>query len=514
MPELTTRQRDILQILLESEIPLGAADLAKKTNLTARQVSYSLDGMNHWLSRRQVHLKVTPGVGVVLNCSPKQQKAILSALAAEPKMQLVLKSGERRQLLSLILLTADEPLILQHLKQLLQVSRSTVIKDTDALADWLSQFDLALQRKPNFGVWVAGKEQDRRQAVAALLWGETPFGESLFTITHSVGLEFLLAEELSLLPIVAQVDQVIRTLEIRRIFSLVAYAEAQLGGRFTDDSVLYLSLSLAIQSARLHKHGPFVEIDESVEWLRSTQIWPVAQHLAEKLGWRSTKNWPDSEIVWISQQLLAAPRNERWPGDLEFDSSFNHLLDALLNQIAFAYSQPGLGEDPTLRDGIVNHIIPACLRQRFQLWMPSPPAATTLSDKYAFEHSLAHDLGLLIQQYAGVNLPESEINNLALLLRAAYIREQPNRIREVYVVCPSGMATAQLLVARLKAHFPRIGDLEVVSLRELLEGKSDSAELIITTVPLPANILDQHSVIQVHPLLLPEDIDTITKFLS
>ena len=65
------------------------------------------------------------------------------------------------------------------------------------------------------------------------------------------------------------------------------------------------------------------------------------------------------------------------------------------------------------------------------------------------------------------DLPADEVNNLALLLRAAWIRERPHRESKVLVVCPSGMATAQLLVARLKARFPRLETLNVVSMREI-----------------------------------------------
>ena len=45
------------------------------------------------------------------------------------------------------------------------------------------------------------------------------------------------------------------------------------------------------------------------------------------------------------------------------------------------------------------------------------------------------------------------------------------------------MATAQLLVARLKARFPRMGKFRVVSLRELDQEILILLELIITTVP-------------------------------
>jgi mannitol operon transcriptional antiterminator len=121
-------------------------------------------------------------------------------------------------------------------------------------------------------------------------------------------------------------------------------------------------------------------------------------------------------------------------------------------------------------------------------------------------------LASIVQQHTQVTLAANEINNIALLLRAAFIRERPNRSQEVIVVCPSGMATAQLLTARLRARFPRLGNLRVVSVRELND-KIGNAELIITTVPLPTSVKSNIKIIQVHPLLLPEDIETITRWL-
>jgi hypothetical protein len=40
------------------------------------------------------------------------------------------------------------------------------------------------------------------------------------------------------------------------------------------------------------------------------------------------------------------------------------------------------------------------------------------------------------------------------------------------------------------------------------------ADLILTTVPLPRQYAHSPKVIQVHPLLMPEDIDAITQYLS
>jgi len=76
------------------------------------------------------------------------------------------------------------------------------------------------------------------------------------------------------------------------------------------------------------------------------------------------------------------------------------------------------------------------------------------------------------------------------------------------------MASAQLLVARLRARFPRLGDPEVLSVRELTRRRLDTADLVITTIPLPPELHDSQKVIQVHHLLFPEDVEAITAWLA
>jgi mannitol operon transcriptional antiterminator len=52
MTALTTRQRDILRLLLDAQAPLAAGELAQKMHLTPRQVSYGLRGLKQWLAQQ------------------------------------------------------------------------------------------------------------------------------------------------------------------------------------------------------------------------------------------------------------------------------------------------------------------------------------------------------------------------------------------------------------------------------------------------------------------------------
>lgn len=514
MVVLTTRQRDLIRLLIDLNEPRGAAEIAQQMQLTPRQVSYDLKGLDRWLNQRDVSLKVLQGVGVELQCSPDQRLRLRQELRGRSSFQLVLSAEQRQWLTAIMLVTATEPVILQQLQQLSQVSRTTVIKDLEVVNAWLDEVGLVLGRRRNFGFQVEGTESKKRQGISRLLWENSVLGETLVDLTHTEGLTFLLAGDKGLLPIVNDVHVMIKSWDLRKVESWVAYAESQIGGRFTDNAVLYLALSFAIQAERAQK-GQFVEIDDhSLEWLKALPVWSVASQIGERLSWYWSAEWPDNEIAQVAMYLLAAPRNERWPADLEINGTFVDLIDEIMQHIATAYELPRLCHDKTLHDGIVNQIIPGWLGQRFDIWMPPLPPSGALPKSYQFEHDTAREISDLIQARTGEALPANEVSGLALVLRAAFVRERPQSTKEVIVICPSGMATAQLLVARLKVHFPRLGDFRVVSMRELSKRQMAGAQLVITTISLADATDFGVEVIQVHPLLLPEDIERITHWLA
>lgn len=71
-----------------------------------------LKGVKQWLTQRDVALNATPGVGVATNCTPEQSNQLFTELATESGIHLVLSGEQRQQLLSLLLLDAQEPLII------------------------------------------------------------------------------------------------------------------------------------------------------------------------------------------------------------------------------------------------------------------------------------------------------------------------------------------------------------------------------------------------------------------
>jgi len=515
MLTFTTRQREILKIILDVKRPIGSIELATLLHITPRQVNYSMKGVKVWLKQHGQELNVLPGVGFSVNLTPEQMRTLVSKINLHSNVQIVLSVSQRQQLLALFLLTRTEPVILAQLEQISQVSRMTILKDLDEIENWLRGQKISLIRKPHFGIQVMGAEHDCQQGLAELLWGETSFSTDPVTeITHSEGLKFNLQRDARLLPLVGVINKYLSGLQLRRTIGLVAKAEEQLGGRFTDDAVLHLALVFAIMSNRIES-GHHLQVEEDLmESLQSAKMWPVASYVARRLGRESNSTWNTADIAGVAMEMMAAPRNDAFPGDLEDEGDFSALRERLMDHIGQSFGISKIKHDHTLQNGLLNNIVPACFRQRFNLWFPIALNNAGLPEKYAKEHTIAQELSTLVNEFAGVKLPQSEINNLVVLLRAAFIRNRSYRFDRVIVICPSGMATAQLLVARLHARFPNLSNLEVISLRDLTPTLISSADLILTTVPLPRQYANNPKVIQVHPLLMPENIETITQFLS
>jgi mannitol operon transcriptional antiterminator len=515
MIALTTRQRDILKVILDVNRPIGSVEMAGMLHLTPRQVNYSIQGVKVWLRQHNQDLAILPGVGFAVSIPSTQARALIDEINLHFGVQIVLSVSQRQQLLALFLLTTFEPFILSQLEQMTQVSRMTLLKDLDEIEGWLNGRKINLIRKPHFGIQISGVERDCQQALAEVLWSETPFSADPVTaITHADGLIFNLQGDTALLPLVKYVSDLFAKFNIRRTIGLVAKSEEQLGGRFTDDAVLHLALIFTILASRVQE-GHHLDVEETLlNWLQSAKIWPVASYVARHLGRDTNSTWKPADVGGVAMEMLAAPRNEILPGELERNSEFATLIERLMEFISDAFKIPKMKHDRTLQNGLLNNIVPACFRQRFNLWFPVALNNASLPEQYELENGIAQEVGRMVFEHTGSMLPQSEINNLVVLLRAAFIRNRTYRFERIIVVCPSGMATAQLLVARLNARFPYLNKLEVTSLRDLTPALVASADLILTTVPLPKQYTNSTKIIQVHPLLMPEDIEAITQFLS
>lgn len=510
----TTRERNILEILLDVNEPICTKEIADRVHLSKRQVNYSIKGINTWLKTTNLRVQSKPGIGVVLDCDQDQKNQFKKQLGEASHLQIVLTPEQRQQLICFYLLFETESVILTQLALFTKVSRSTIISDLGVIEVWLDKNGIYLERKQNYGVFIAGSENLRQQAIIKILWGNHPFGKPLFFISFQNGFVFTLHQDAQLLPLVEKIDSISNLIDMKTIINKVVIVEDILGGRFTDEAVLFLALVLSILVLRVDCGKHIVVSDEQIKDFQKLSVWEAATRFAHCINGPLHNSWNDSDIAYLVMNMLSLPRADNWMSGLDPKNWFKNKLFNLLNEISSSYEKKSLLDDLTLREGLINHLIPVVNQQKFGLWFPKSQAGLSQGKMTLQEIALSKRILETIDQYTGILLPPDEVNAIAALLRAADIRLRPNNLNRVVVICPSGMATAQLLTARLSTRFPNLGDLKVMSYRELDQENIKQVDLIITLMPLPEGVVNDAPVIQVSPQLLSEDIDAITEFLS
>jgi transcriptional antiterminator len=109
MLTFTTRQREILKIILDVQRPIGSVELAKLLHITPRQVNYSIKGVKIWLNHHGQDLNVLPGVGFSVNLTADQSQTLVQKINVHSDVQIILSVSQRQQLLALFLLTGRNP---------------------------------------------------------------------------------------------------------------------------------------------------------------------------------------------------------------------------------------------------------------------------------------------------------------------------------------------------------------------------------------------------------------------
>ena len=212
--------------------------------------------------------------------------------------------------------------------------------------------------------------------------------------------------------------------------------------------------------------------------------------------------WDHGDIAYVVMYVFCSPLLENWVSDLEMVNGYKDLFEELLVTINSLYRINGLTEDPTLREGIINYLIPVFNQHSYGLWFPRAGVDMASIEQCTDEFTLVDQLAEIIHKRISISLKDEDKCMLVAFLRAAYIRLRSYKFNNVLLVCPSGMATAQLLTARLKTRFPHLGKLTVVSFRELDTEKIATADLIVTLMPLAEELVKDTPVIQVSPQLL------------
>lgn len=495
---LDSRVIRILRWLLDQNRPRSTSDLAADLRLSQRVVRYRLGAAEAYLRSMGAELSRRRGSGLWLEADDETRSLIRSDLAETGSAPRVYAPEERVHVVLAHLLTAaPESTSVDDLERILEVSKASARRDLQRAEPWLTTRGLSVVRRPGVGISVVGTESAIRQALVQLMLEAVPEAVLRELCTTGFGESALARVRLP-----AGIRDHIRMLPLQTCWKLVSaspisWTVAQ------GNSELVFSLYLAVTASRLAAGD---EISLETGQHRSLVDHPVAATAAGIAVEFSTLvgiSLPDQEVAGITEYLLGLATLSSAPPESEGERE--ELLDELL-RVAAEQLHPTLEADPELRRGLSLHLERLAVRLRYGLPVHNPLLKEVVT-RYPEIHHVSERLGKLIEVALKSPIAEDEIGYITMYLSGALERSRLAPRRKALVVCPSGMATAWVLVSRIQSEFPQLELVSVVAARDYEGSLTADIDLVISTVGLAHR---EVPVVVVSPLLTPDDVRHIS----
>lgn len=519
MSHLDTRSRDILMVLLQENVPIPVKDIASHLHITPRMIRPNLDIIDRWLKNRGAELIRKPNFGVYIEAASPQKASIIQELSKKDDYLLYLSTGERIDVIILMLLREGEnPLSIEHIETTLGISRPTIYKDISKVENWLSLHGLKLIHQPRAGFQIQCSEECWREAIISFILVKFDLISLLsMCIDKEAKFNVHAASNLSLLN--KQIIDVLQYLDLSHSYILLKKLEYVTQRKFTDVSFVSLVCYLALAFARVSQGKIIDSMSTTTQQHIPENISLAVEQITDEIRTRFSIELNQCEEIFFIQQILGAKIQYTFSDIAQSQQSSldqfetDEIVESIINE-ASLYLHPYLKVDRQLIRALTFHIQVALNRLRFNLTIENP-LKEAVETRYPYISDVAHKSISLFEEKIQKPVPEGEIAFITMHLGAAMERLRPylKNKRKVWIVCAEGAATAWLLVSRLQAEIPELEVLEVTSTLEVLQKPPEARQIdaILTTVPL--NIPGIYTLI-VSPLLCEEDKTRIREVLN
>jgi len=493
---LDSRVIRIVRWLIVQDGPRSTSQLAADLGLSERVIRYRLSLVERYLESHGAELVRQRGSGLVVIADDGVRDAIRNDLAVRSTEPRVYTPAERRYvLLDGLLWSWPETVSLDRLHEELEVSKTSARRDLRASEGWLDLMDIPVNRRPGKGLCLHGTEQRIRRALVQLFLESIP-GDVLEELQTT---DF---EDADLIKVRVPAGLRDRFASLPMRVCSAALAASSLHQRLVSaNSDLIFALFVAVTLARSTSGN---ELDLEPGQYRSLNDHPASdavRELADSLATETGSYLSDMEMAGLTEYLLGLHAlTEEAQADADMEKLANVAVGMAADKL-----HASLIDDSQLERSLVNHFGRLTIRLRYGLPVYNPLLAEVV-ERYPDVQAVSLEVAEHLTEHFGSEIHEDEVGFITMYLSGAMERANLRPRREALVVCPSGVATAWVLVSRLQAEFPELSLVEVLSATEYTEADKSRFDVVISTVALPVM---GPPVVVVSPLLSVNDIKNL-----
>ena len=485
---LEPRQQAIVQELMKYDFPVSGAHLAGLNDVTARTIREDIKIINSEINGEGAEIQSLMGKGYLLAID--DDHAFKSFLKSSTGHAYGRPSSHEDRVAFIIceLLLAGRYVKSDDLADELFISRSTLQNDLKAVKNIFAQYNLAIESRPNYGMYASGTEMDIR------------FCLSQYVFDHRV-----YKSE----PASAYFDSE----ETRKIHEVVTEALDNNHLVITDIAINNLVIHIAIALHRIRGGHSVDEQNTALNTLMNQREQKIAKRIVDRCESLFRVAFPAYETIYISLHLSGTKVISQTGSDIEkgYDRELQRIIDRTLRAVDRQYTMQ-IRKDKELRLSLLLHLKPAINRHRFNMNVRNPMLGD-IRKHYPLAFEIAVFAGKIIEAETDTVMDENEIGYIALHIGGAIERSKLKAApKKCIVVCASGAGTSQLIYYKLRNHFGQSLEVEdTLQYYKLGEYPLSGLDFIISSIPIEAEV--PVPVIEVNAIMNDNDLKKIETFI-
>ncbi|PAC36685.1 BglG family transcription antiterminator [Caldifermentibacillus hisashii] len=166
---LTEREYKILMKLLKFNQPIRIKDLSKEFNVSPRMIKYDLDHIKDWLAKYELQILSQTNKGLWIEPDEDKKKIVIKELIGNESWNRIPDQNFRIKKIVMTMLQKDDYTTAASLSEILEVSRNTILSDMNLVEEFVSPWEIRLERKKRIGYRLFGEELHLRLLIENLI---------------------------------------------------------------------------------------------------------------------------------------------------------------------------------------------------------------------------------------------------------------------------------------------------------------------------------------------------------
>ncbi len=461
-------------------------ELEGKFKLSRRQISYSIEKINHWLETKNLTPITKSRNGNFIIDKKIFEHFSVPHPSVNQLEEYIPTEKERALLIILYLLGKKEEVSLFHIIDLFNVSKNTGISDIKEASEFIKKYSLSIVYSRADWYEIIGDEFQIRKL--------------LIIVVKSV---------LNLFNGHKYFEKVLQ-LDISPMREKVKSIETSLNIHLTDESYESLPYIIELIFSRIEQ-GHFLNADFHIGIM---ELADTEEYLVTELLLNEDMELPISERIWLTLQLLTS---NVFQSEILTDQRLNELKIAILDMLALFEKKSCIFIDnkKDILDKLMIHMRPAYYRIKYHLTLKEHDSIQ-LIEEYMELHEMVSVSIDPIEKLIGQKFPKGEIAFITMFLAGQLIKqgEELHKKKRAVVICTNGLTVSKIMKQTLKEIFPEFYFAQSLSLRQFQVYQQDY-EIIFSTIPIqstqPVYLINPLMTLQEKELLRKQVITTIDK---